>query len=237
MAPYLLEKISRGIHKFRVPILILLVVVIGALLINNFTITGEVTGIAIETHFQELNLVLNQTQNYIWNLENYPNSLFQLTYLKISGSLSGDKNVKVYVENKKGIKFLVFDGSALQVKKNGEVSVTGNSVGKFEGIFEALEKKISSSPELLNLSEVKNISEKEKLILSFDSACLETCNLKDKGFNLMFYKLVFEIPKGTVVNINGVEYSLEKKEVITQQLTVNLKNILRYGIMLIGVIK
>lgn len=54
MAPYLLEEISRGIYKFRVPILIALVIVIGALLFQNLTITGEVTGMITEPDVKEI---------------------------------------------------------------------------------------------------------------------------------------------------------------------------------------
>ena len=75
------------------------------------TITGFITRDEYVNYSDSLSLVLNDSGEYEWNLEN----LGELASLKVSGSLENKGYVKVYIENDDK-KHLVFDSSQLEEK-------------------------------------------------------------------------------------------------------------------------
>ena len=88
-------------------------------------ITGLVIASEEITYSDEINLIVNERSDYIWQL----NSTLPLKSIKISGSVEAKGIAKVYIENN-GISYLVFDKSRLD--KKGILDITGLAINKNE---------------------------------------------------------------------------------------------------------
>ncbi len=113
------------------------------------TITGLITGIGEETYTQEINLVVNESYSYEWQLEN----IGILSSAGISGKILGDGSVKVYLDDK-----LVLDSSELE--KSGISMITGLAISDLAETNESA--VLSENITLAKTSEtIENITKEE----------------------------------------------------------------------------
>ena len=95
-------KAQKPLVKYAVPIIILLLIITSFFLLKpsltGYTILSEET-----SYNQSLNLKINESGNYTWNVKN-PGDIKSL---KASGSVSGNGTVKIYIE-KDGQKYLIY---------------------------------------------------------------------------------------------------------------------------------
>ncbi|MCH8329076.1 MAG: hypothetical protein IIB81_01640 [Nanoarchaeota archaeon] len=83
-------------------------------------ITGFVTVTKQLNYTDEVNLEFDGSADYVWNLAN-PGGLRSI---KISGSMTGEGEARVYIENN-GARYLIFDSSRLVEKPSGIFGITG----------------------------------------------------------------------------------------------------------------
>ncbi len=88
--------------KYAIPIVILLLLTTSLFLLKP-SIVGYVTLEKETTYNENLNLVINESDTYDWNIKNLGN----IKSLKASGSVIGNGTVKVYIE-KDGKKYLIY---------------------------------------------------------------------------------------------------------------------------------
>lgn len=111
-------------------VLLALILILAVFALKYPAITGFITGQEAEGNIQQLNLTIEESQNYTWALESYPDN-FYLQSIKLSGAITGDGDVKVYIEDEQGNRFLILnDGYA---KETGQLSqITGRVVEQTE---------------------------------------------------------------------------------------------------------
>ncbi len=212
-------------HLFLISLLIFLSL-IGLFFIRNYT--GFST---FNSYSEQLNLEINQSQSYAWNVQN-PGDL---SSLKISGLIVGTGKVKISIQNN-NLTYLIFDSSSSNLltgaviesdiysivdtsKKNKTKEKTVENITQLPqnlsenitleniSVSEAIDTSKQENLTLTNKSEISqsnlNLTENAS-VSSFKNACIETCSLTN--FSSENYTLVFELDNATVV-LDNIEYS------------------------------
>ena len=91
---------------------IILVLILAGVYLLEPTITGLIIGAEQFSYNDSLNLVLNESKEYNWVLEN-PG---KVKGIKVSGTIENKGTAKIYVESK-GIRYLIFDSDKLNEKE------------------------------------------------------------------------------------------------------------------------
>ena len=103
-----IKKHKRKLISRNIPVYFLAFIFIGFLISFIFYIAPTFIGFLIQEPTQEftetLNLQFSQSEGYEWNLKN----IGQLTSVKLSGSIEGRGNIKVYLDN-----LLIVDNSGI----------------------------------------------------------------------------------------------------------------------------
>ena len=96
-------KLGKNIIKYAVPVVMLLLI-FSVLFISKPQITGYVTLAQEKAYEDNLNLSINESGNYTWNV----GKTGEIKSIKANGKVRGNGTVKVYIE-KNGEKYLIFD--------------------------------------------------------------------------------------------------------------------------------
>lgn len=98
--------------------------VLAAALVGVYYLGQKITGFATVTkvfnYSDDVNLVFNESGEYVWTLANPGN----LKSIKIDGSMTGSGNARVYIEHNNERR-LIFDSTKLVEKPSGMFGVTG----------------------------------------------------------------------------------------------------------------
>ena len=186
-------------------------------------LTGLVVG--EESYTQNLGLIINESSIYELQLEH----IGVLKSAKISGSLLGDGNVKVYLDDK-----LILDNSELEesrIKKITGLIVSGLTgwfiedadIAEEETIIESenetsetienetseiLENETSEGIDETIEGETAETGTQDVKEISFENICIETCSLE---LNKTSYELRVEID-GTVLELDSIKYVIASSE-------------------------
>jgi len=98
-----LKSIDKKYVVYTVPILLLLLTT-GILFISKPEITGYVTLEREKTYIDDLNLVINESGNYTWTID----EVGDIKSIMASGKIKGNGSVKIYIE-KDGQRYLIYD--------------------------------------------------------------------------------------------------------------------------------
>ncbi|MEK6945951.1 MAG: hypothetical protein AABW63_04135 [Nanoarchaeota archaeon] len=208
------------------------ILVLSLLALTIFYLEPGLTGFFAQSNVQSqefsqaLNLNFNESTSYGLRLETIGN----LGYLKLSGSIKGQGTVKIYLDD-----LLILDSS--KIKQTDYI--TGAAVLDSEGINEALQNiSNESSPfqgespssenttnasqdqiEKENESPVNVITEKE-IIKIFSNICEETCDLSALNLNKTSYTLRIEIDNAKLF-LESAKYQT-LKEIIQEEPKTNI---------------
>ena len=91
--------------RYGVPVVILLLI-ISVLFISKPQITGYTIFVQEKTYEDNIGLVINESGNYTWNID----QIGDIKSIKASGKVKGNGTVKVYIE-KDGERYLIFDNN------------------------------------------------------------------------------------------------------------------------------
>ena len=100
-------KLQKSLVKYAIPLAVLLLIIISLVLLKPI-ITGFVIADEEVSYVDNINLIVNEDSDYIWEL----NTSIPLKSIKLSGSLENRGSAKVYVENN-DVRYLVFDSNKL----------------------------------------------------------------------------------------------------------------------------
>ena len=183
------------------------------LIFSNPSITGHVP---VNIYTQNLNLVINKSQNFLLTSDN--SEPFIITSFKISGNITGDGQVKIYIDTGKGQKILVYDNIQKKDTPTGLHEITGSITDK--SIKNATGKNISNDDKWLVIKPIKTLLEKEvfdevgndEILVKgyFNQQCIETCLMKMEISREIAYRLIFLVEDATVLKINKILYQTEE---------------------------
>ncbi len=169
-------------------IAVILVSIIGAL--TYLSVTGFFVASNEETKLKLLNLDLNENLNYTFDVG--VDNLLYLKSLQLSGVLTGDGTVNVYLVDGDN-KFLIADRDAIESSGNKKEN---NSTQSETTVSENGTEK--EKPEKVKDSEI-----------TFDNVCVETCNLTEE-FNQTSYTIEFEI-SGVILKAERLRYTVVRR--------------------------
>lgn len=196
-------------------IIVFLIVAWSAVLISsNPSITGHVPA---NIYTQNLNLVINESQNFLLTSDNL--EPFVITSFKISGNITGNGQVKIYIDTGRGQKILVYDN--IVQKKDAQAglseitgSITDKSVKNVTGKNTGKDDKwlvIKPIKTLLEKEAFDEVSDEEILVKGdFNRQCIETCLIRMEISRKIAYRLIFLVENGTVLKINEIVYQTEE---------------------------
>ena len=180
----------------------------------NPTITGFVPATILT---QNLSISINQSQDFLVTSESQ--SRFTVTSLKISGNISGNGKVKVFLDNGKGEEVLIYENVEKSRESKGLVSVTARVIEpnkKEQGQKESLDSKA------LILKPLKNPLRKEEFTDTNDTnnivngpffnQCIETCAMSMKLSKGISYRLVALVEENTTLTIKEIIYQIEEEK-------------------------
>lgn len=189
----------------------LFAVVIGASLFNP-NITGYVPA---NIFTQNLNIDINESQDFL--LTSDSKSPFIVTSLRISGNISGNGVVKVYLDAGKGQTALIYENIQKKRENKGFTPVTGRPIESHDDQAESEkdEKNIT-----LVIKPLKNPLKKEELDYSangsktikgdFVNKCLETCAIYMQLSKDTVYRLAVLVEEGTTLRIDSIVYQVKE---------------------------
>ncbi|KKR79506.1 MAG: hypothetical protein UU25_C0012G0003, partial [Microgenomates group bacterium GW2011_GWB1_40_9] len=176
-----------------------------------------------------LSLIFENSQEYIWNVENYG----ELASVRISGFVEGNGTARIYLEDR-----LVLDSAELEVSRTN--SITGFDISEFndsnstsgeeENASTALPgpendaQANASLPLEENMSLIEeNLTEEQNITIEipvkeFFEYCAGTCGLSGLGLNKTSYTLRIEIEGDAKLNLNSVTYEISK-EIETKEIS------------------
>ncbi len=172
--------------------IIVVIILIGVLFFNDPSITGYVP---TTTYSENVDIdVVKSQELYIQSKDGLPMSI---TSLLLTGEVTGEGLVNVYLKDPREHKLLVFSnkekkGSALE-------TITGMAVHEINVIPGKTINKIETVSERYN-----------KIPGKFINQCKETCSLDPKIFVSNQFVLEVIIEPGTTLHILGIKFSLEE---------------------------
>ena len=199
-------KISNKFQKIEIAFAVILVLVLSAFMLRNPSITGY---LSTDFVMQDLNLTLTNSQSFIITSSN-PKP-FNLTSFKLSGTIEGNGEVGIYLDNNPGKQLLIYRN--VKEKTKGLSIITGFFT---EGEKQAETEKAKQGSYLViapgkQLQEIKmpELSEKEEIVKGmFTNECDETCFIKMEMSNQLGYQLIFKIESGTTLKLNNIVYTI-----------------------------
>jgi len=196
---------------------ILALVMVGAFYLEPI-ITGFVTVTKQLNYTDEVNLEFNEDQTYVWTLSNPGN----LKSVKIDGSIIGNGEAKVYIENN-GIRHLIFDSTQLVEKGSGIFGITGFVVAENKSKGKepnhppvwnsSIDSFILGESLTINLNDYFN--DKDGDVLTYSASELKT---NDLG-------ILLENSILTINNKNNVEGNRTLETIASDNITTKKKNI------------
>ena len=184
-------------------------IIIGVSLYYKPTITGYVPA---KTYTQNLSLVINKSQNFLLTSDNL--EPFTIESFKISGNISGNGQVKIYIDSGKGQRILVYKNIVKKKDKSGLSAITGQVVGPTES------NNVNKNDKWLIIKPINILLEKEAFddinaddyleSGAFNQQCSETCFIKMDMSRNIAYRLIFLVEKGVVLRINEIVYRTEE---------------------------
>jgi len=168
-----LKKLLEGLAVF-----VLLALVLAGIYVIEPTITGFIVFSKEVSYTDTVNLVLNESGEYVWNLANKG----KLKSIKVSGIVENEGSVKIYVENN-GNRFLIFDSDKLEQKEFLD-KITGFVVNENNGNDpnhppvwnSSLDSFVVGSGLVLNLNDYFN--DRDGDVLGFSASELNTNDLE-----------------------------------------------------------
>ena len=197
--PKFTEKLIHGYiiknHIHRYVAVIALVILFSILLIKP-TITGYAILTRYTDHIDNIDLNIDKSSEYVWELENKG----EIESIKLNGAIIG-KDAKVYIENNNK-KYLIYDSK----QEITECTFTDllYALVYFKGNKTRCisHKKLYTNPYF----SLREIISRYKQTTNFKGKCIETCSLTD--FNKDSYKLIFEL-KNVELNIKQIQYTIK----------------------------
>jgi|SRR3989338_164139 len=173
----------------------------------NPNITGHVL---VNINRQNLNIMINESQNFLLTADNEEH--FTITSFKISGNITGNGRVKIYIDNGRGQRLLVYKNIA----KN---SAEQKSLPKITGAVTEKIKKENANDEWLVIKPINTLLEKEifdevgsdeSLVNGqFAEQCMDTCFMKMQISRNIAYRFIFLVEHGNTLKINEIVYRTE----------------------------
>ncbi|MDO8563593.1 MAG: LamG-like jellyroll fold domain-containing protein [Nanoarchaeota archaeon] len=179
---------------------------------------GKIIGFATQdnsqTYTENINLNLENSSSYEWQIKN----LGQLTSLKISGKLLDSGSAKIYLDN-----ILILDSNSLKSEKNQNNFLTGFAVqtGYNSEVTEDItnptqtkEKEVDSPKEEVSPSPSDSTSAPNEILkeITFSNYCQDTCDLENLNLNKSIYTIRIELDNSEI-DINSLTYGLIPLEV------------------------
>ncbi len=183
-----MEFAKNGLWKM----MFLIVLIIVILFFSKSTITDHISK---NIERQVVDIVVDKSQSFVLSLPD--NAIFSLRSLQISGEVVGSGKVKVFLDNGKGIKRLVFS-NVQGVGKNIGVSTD------FVDMDKSLQEIVIN-----NYRSLENdlVYEGETFAGSFRRVCSETCELNPVIFTNKRYELLVYVEPGTKVYLKELLYT------------------------------
>jgi hypothetical protein len=161
-----IKKQKKEIVKSKIPIFFLSILLISFFVYLSIStsffhvnFTGFLVGEQREQQFsQDINLTLNKSINYNWELENFG----QLTSLKVNGLIEGEGEVKIYLGN-----LLILDSSNTENKQSkltGQIIEENPPVGPVENTNNSYSEKEAPSKEESSPSQGELLTENNQTI-------------------------------------------------------------------------
>lgn len=164
--------------------------------------------ITTEIYTQELNLELKESTNYEIKLKNL-NEEKILKSLKISGTIEGKDEIKIYFEDK-----LILDSSKLnEIKASPELEETPSNTPSPNPTIQSPQP----SPEIQQIETITTEEiQIEEIIKEFLEYCEQTCDLSELKINKQSYILKIEIVGEIKLNLKTITYEIQKEEKIQE---------------------
>lgn len=204
---------------------IMLMIFIGAFALNKYLPTaqvptgGDVPGIVgfvpVEIKSHPLDITATDSRSFV--LFSEKDDHFNLTSLRLSGSVIGEGRAEIVIDNGLGQELLVYSN----IKNKQGNLITGMAVGDEEeplpeGVPIVPEEPASAwlkiSPEEGTLNEQVSIvlsADKKTVPGEFDHSCRDTCYMNMKMQKGLYYTIKIRLDAGTSVNINDMKYTME----------------------------
>ncbi|MBW2975230.1 hypothetical protein KY366_05925 [Candidatus Woesearchaeota archaeon] len=204
---------GKGYLLITIAISFLITAIILLFLIEGNGLIGITGYVSSNVYKQDLNLVINQSQNFI--LTSVNDDPFTITSLKFSGNILGNGQVKIYIDTGRGQKVLIYENIAgKEEEEKGLLDVTGMATKAIEN------EETSREDKYLIIRPLKSFLDKEifdeitnGLALvngAFIQQCIETCFINMKMSKNTEYRLVFFVEKGTIVEIDEILYQINE---------------------------
>jgi len=198
-------------NRFKIQIFLVSALFIGLMgyAFYNPSITGHVSA---NIYRQNLNLMINESQNFLLT-SNELDSFF-ITSFKISGNITGNGQVKVYIDTGTGQKVLVYENMAgkKEDKNTGLISITGRVIEIVEarGVDEGVKRLVFRPIETLLEKEVFDEVGRDLILVNgaFTEQCIDTCFMHMEISKNISYRIVFLVEKGTVLRINDIVFQI-----------------------------
>jgi len=170
----------------------------------------EIVGYAsTNTHSQDLNLVVEQSQRfYLRSLSPEP---VHLTSLTISGEIVGSGTAAVYLDNERGMRNLVYKN--VKRKDSTHNRITGTSImgGSLTGNSVKIDEESNPVLDLLEGPELQGyefLHPAYKTVQGeFHHVCVDSCLLQARTFEGNRFVIEFLVEPGTKLRIKEVVYT------------------------------
>ena len=186
---------------------------------NKPSITGHVSA---NFYRQNLSLEMDHSQNFLLTSDNI--EPYFITSLQLSGEILGNGQVKIYIDNGKGQRLLVYEniirkgtssGGFSGITASGGLSgISGNAVKEGDNSAKENNDKwliVKPINVLLEKETFNKLDANDKLTSgTFSQKCMESCTISMEISRSVAYRLVFLVEKGAVLKIN--ELSFQTKE-------------------------
>ncbi|OYT32887.1 hypothetical protein DRJ22_00500 [Candidatus Woesearchaeota archaeon] len=170
--------------------------VVLVLIIMLFFHQPSITGyVPTSTYSENINLKVDHSQEILIKSANQKD--LPITSLLLSGEITGDGLVNVYLKDKNKHKLLVFTNK--QKKGSSLEIITGLATKEINVMPGKPINKIETLPD--GYEAVQGV---------FVNKCVETCSLNPKTFNANNLVLEVIIEPGTILHITGIKFSLEQ---------------------------
>lgn len=186
-----------------------------AVIISISFLNPNITGyVSANVFTQNLDININESQDFL--LTSDSKNPFIVTSLRVSGNISGDGIVRIYLDTGKGQTALIYENTEAKRENNGFVSITGRQIESYEQT-EAGEMEEGENISLL-IRPLKNPLKKEEIGPNnattvsgvFANKCIETCSMYMYLSKETTYRLVVLMEEGTKVRIENIVYQIEE---------------------------
>jgi hypothetical protein len=196
--------------KIELSAAVALVLGLSLYLFGSPNITGFLT---LDLVMQDLDIVLTESRTY--SLSSSAPDPFILTSFKVSGKITGNGRVEVYIDNNQGQQILVYKNIKQKNRGMGHITgllTRGEKMTENEKARQETYLVINPSEAIQN-PELQEITEKEEIISGvFSNECSESCFIKMEISNDTVYDLIFKVEPGTTLKIDKIFYTVETND-------------------------